>query len=118
MSHDWNAHLDDCLNHILHCGASLQLHRVGSSFLYKSTRIENGLLLGSMKGHKGHIADDQSIFCATGHCLCMMDHFVHRDGKGILITQNGHGQRVSHENDIDSSSVFEQGHGIVIGGEH
>ena len=55
---------------------------------------------------------------APHHRLGMMDHLIHGDRKGVLITQDGHGQRVSHKNDVDPCPVLQQGHGIIIGRQH
>ena len=37
---------------------------------------------------------------------------------GILITQDRHGQRISHKDDVDPGPVLQQRHGIIVGGKH
>ena len=47
----------------------------------------------------------------------MVQHLLHGNGQGIFIAQHHHGERVSHQDHVDSSLIQKARAGIVVGGQ-
>jgi hypothetical protein len=118
MGHDGDARPDNTPRDVCNLMASFELDGLGAALLYKSAGIAQGVLQGYLVGHEGHIAHEQGPFGCPGHGTGMVDHIGHGDGKGAVVTQNGHTQGIAHKDHVDSGRVHRQGSGIIVGCKH
>ena len=96
VCHNGNRCLCDCFNLGTNRRAALQLDSLTSAFLHQSASIHNSIINGGLVAHKGHITDHECIFCTSGNSSGVVNHILHGNGKGILIAEHNHTQRVAN----------------------
>jgi len=65
----------------------------------------------------GHVGDQQRVFYSTPDSADVMEHFVDRDRKRVLVAEHGHGQGIADEGDIDSGFIDQARGGVVVSGQ-
>ena len=118
MTHDRDSGIDNRLYRFGHDCAAFELHRIGTGLLHESSGVSHSFFLADLIGQERHIADDESGRRAACHCCCMHDHHVHRNRQSPIVPVDRHPQRVATQDDIDLRLFFQQGHRIIIAGQH
>ncbi len=97
---------------------ALEFDRVHARLLQETSRVADGFLHVRLVGHERHVADQQANFRAARDGAAVMEHFLHRDGQGVGITQHHHAKRIADQDGIHASLVHRQRGGIIVGGQH
>lgn len=73
---DGNLRIDDGLNHVFYLRAPLELHGVGVAFCDKAAGVYDAVANAGGVGQKGHVANNQGMFCASCHGGGVVDHVL------------------------------------------
>ena len=117
MAHNRNSCPDNGLNPIDHIGPAFNLYRLCAAFLDKPTGIGHRFFIRGLVGHKRHVANQQGVVNASPDRTGMVDHFVHGNGEGVLVSQGYHPDRIPDQNDIDPAFIDQPGGAVIIGGQ-
>ena len=118
MPLDGDARLDECADGGQGGRGAFELDRVASGFLHEPCRLAERVLHAEMAGHERHVADDEGVRSAAADALRVVHHHVHGGGDGVGISERVHGERIAHEDEVDSGG-FGEGRGRgVVGGDH
>ena len=97
--------------------SAFDLDGLRSSFFDKPGGVADGLCGGGLVGAKGHVSDEEGALHAASDGAGVVQHLVHGDWKGGLVTEDGHADGVADEDDINTGLVDEPRCGVVVGGE-
>ncbi len=100
-----NFGIDDAANQVGALLAAFDLHHFRPGFLHEARRIADGFVDVSLVRAKRHVRHQQRMLHATVGGAGVVQHFVQRDRKRVLVTQHGLGQRVADQNDVDAGLV-------------
>ena len=92
----------------------LDLHRLGASFFDEPHSIGHALRQTAVIAAKRHIGHHQRPAHRSANSACVMQHLVHSNGQGIVMAQHHHGQRIAHQNHVDSGLVDQARSGVVV----
>src|SRR5579859_4291128 len=93
--------------------AAFEFNGFGAVF-YKAQRVANGFLGRNVKCAEGHVRDDESATGSATNGANVVQHFVERDGKRVVITEDDHAERIADEKNVDASFVKKTRGGLVV----
>jgi len=93
--------------------AAFEFNGFGAVF-YKAQRVANGFLGRNVKRAEGHVRDDESATGSATNGANVVQHFVERDGKSVVISEDDHAERIADEKNVDASFVEKTRGGIVV----
>ena len=67
---------------------------------------------------KRHVGNDKGSFSTMCHCSRMVNHHIHGDLQCVLMPHHHHPERVSHQQDIHTSTIKQSCHGEFIRSQH
>ena len=77
-------------------------------------RIASSML--SWIGQERHVRDDQRPLGAAADGARMVDHHVERDGKGVVVAEHNHAERIADQNHIDAGAIQQARHREIVRG--
>jgi len=98
--------------------AAFELDRVGPRLLDGAPGVAERLFVAGLVAHERHVEDDERVGCAAPDRFGMMKRLLHGVGERVLVAENGHGQRVAHQQRVDSGGVADGGARGVVDGDH
>src|SRR5579872_3908221 len=116
VRHHGDFRFDEARNRFHALFAAFEFHRLGAVF-HKTKRVANCFLGRNVKCAERHVRDDE---CATGSAANganVMQHFVERDGKRVVIAEDDHAERIADEKNVDAGFVKKTRGGIVVRSE-
>ena len=96
--------------------AALQLDRVSARLLHQSACVAHGFGNRRLIAHKRHIHDDHSVLARAHDAGAVVDHVLHRNRQGRVITHHGHAERITHQNGVDARFFHQLGGRVIVAG--
>ena len=97
--------------------AAFDFDGFGAGFLDEADGVAKGFGDVGVIGAEGHVGDDEGVFCAASNGAGVVDHLVERHGKGVVVAEDDHAERVADEQDVYASLVGQARSRVVVGGE-
>ena len=66
---------------------------------------------------EGHVGDDHGAMHGAADGAGVVQHLVHGDGEGGIVTENDHGEGVADEDEVDAGLVDEARGRVIVCGE-
>ena len=98
--------------------STFELYRIHSGLLEQATSVADCIFNRNLIRQKGHITDREGASYGARHGFTVVDHVTYRYGKGVLVAQHHHAQRISNKDGINPCGIHHGGCTEVIGGQH
>ena len=116
VRHHGDFRFDEARNRFHALFATLEFHRFGAVF-HKAQRVANSFLGRNVKCAEGHVRDEEGATGSAADGANVMQHFVERDGKRVVIAEDDHAERVADEKNVYAGFVEKTRGGIVVRSE-
>ena len=112
-----NAGLDDRFDVFRVMLVAFTFHHLGAGLRDILGRVVHCLHRRQMKAHVRHVDHAQTIFRSALDRLRHEHHFLERNRRGVLVTEQHHPAGVGHAQDIDADAIGDDRCFIVVDGE-
>ena len=118
MPHHGNPSLHQSRGRMHRGAASFDLHRSRSAFLDQASGVAQRIFRADLIGEERHVCHHQRPLDPAGNRSRVMHHGVQCHGQRCFVTEHHHAQRIADQQHIDTRTIQQPGHRIVIRRQH
>jgi len=98
----------------IHSASAFEFDCLGAPFLNHSSAVAAGFINTSLIRHEGHIGNHQRLRSGSPDRFYMVDHLVHGNRQGCVMTGNHDAGRISHQDNVDAAAINQPRKGKVV----
>jgi hypothetical protein len=115
MTDEWDAIGDYSFNRWQALTASFDLHQIGTRDAQLARIFNRQARRGATACRQ--VSSHKSLDCSTRNSARVVDHFIHRNMRRVRMPKHDHSQRITNQQQIETTLVEKTSSGVIVGRE-
>ncbi len=118
MPHNGNAGAEYALHRLHYFGTAFEFKSIGMGFFHYAYGTGNSFPGIALIASEGHVYHYQGPLNSLSHRFAVIDHLIQSDRQGGNISGHYVRSRISNENNVHTSLIYQLCHRVIVGREH